>query len=264
METETVYVKGGTKPEPVVKFGETTLVKGKDYTLTYANNTKWNDGTGTKQPTVTITGKGNFKGSVKLYYTIEKQNLDNLSISASDVVYKKEKGAYKTVPVVKDLNNKALKNKTDFTVVSYTYGEDVTLKNGTEREEGETIGKNDIVPADTLVRVTVKGKGNYTNDTSVVAEYRVVKSSIAKATVTVPSQPYTGKAITIEDKTKIKVKVGKTKLDPEDFEIVEGSFKNNTKAGTASFTIRGVGNYGGTKKVTFKIKPKGLIWWWRE
>ena len=95
-------------------------------------------------------------------------------------------------------------------------------------------------------------------------EYRVVKSSIAKATVKVTAQKYTGEPITIEDKALIKVKVGKTTLAAEDFEIVEGSFKNNTKAGTASFTIRGVGNYGGTKKVTFKIKPKGFIWWWKE
>ena len=264
METETVYVKGGTKPEPVVKFGETTLVKGKDYTLTYANNTKWNDGTGVKKPTVTITGKGNFKGSVKLNYTIAKQDLDNLSITASDVVYKKEKGAYKTVPVVKDLNNKALKNKTDFTVVSYTYGEDVTLKNKTERKAGDAVGKNDIVPAGTLLKVTVAGKGSYANDTMLEAEYRVVKSGIAKATVKVTAQKYTGEPITIEDKALIKVKVGKTTLAAEDFEIVEGSFKNNTKAGTASFMIEGVGNYGGTKKVTFKIKPKGFTWWWSK
>ncbi len=264
MDTNTVYAKGGSKPEPVIKFGETTLVKGMDYTLTYANNTKLYDGTSTsKRPTVTITGKGNFKGTVKIPYTIAKQDIGNMKISAADVVYKKEKGAYKATPVVKDLDNKTLKNKTDFTVTSYTYGQDVTLKNGIERKAGETVGKNDIVPAGTLLKVAVTGKGNYTDDNPLVAEYRVVKSSIAKATVTVPSQPYTGKSITIEDKNKIKVKVGKTRLDPEDFEIVDGSFKNNTKAGTASFTIRGVGNYGGTKKVTFKIKPKGLIWWWR-
>ncbi len=40
METRTTYAKGGSKPEPIVKFGDTILVKGKDYTLTYANNTK--------------------------------------------------------------------------------------------------------------------------------------------------------------------------------------------------------------------------------
>ncbi len=265
METETIYAKGGSKPEPVVKFGETTLVKGKDYTLTYANNTKYHDGTSTtKRPTVTITGKGNFKGTVKIPYTIAKQDIGNLKISVSDVVYKKEKGAYKATPVVKDIDNKTLKNKTDYTVTSYTYGQDITLKNGTERKAGETVGKNDIVPAGTLLKVAVTGKGNYTGNTPLVAEYRVVKSSIAKATVTVPSQPYSGKSITIEDKTKIKVKVGKNKLDPEDFEIVDGSFKNNTKVGTASFTIKGVGNYGGTKKVTFTIKKKSFIWWWRQ
>jgi len=42
------------------------------------------------------------------------------------------------------------------------------------------------------------------------------------------------------------------------------SYENNVKVGTASFMIEGVGNYGGTKKVTFKIKPKGFTWWWSK
>ncbi len=264
METDTVYSKGGSKPEPVVKFGDTILKKGTDYTLEYKNYTKWNDGSNpAKMPTVIITGKGNFKGSVKLIYTIAKQDISNLKITVPDVVYKKKKGAYKGTPVIKD-GNKTLKVKTDYSnVYTYTYGEDVTLKNGTERKTGEKVGKNDIVPADTLIMITVTGKGNY-SETALVGEYRVVKSSVSKATVTVPAQPYTGKSITIEDKAKIKVKIGTDKLEPEEFEIVDGSYKNNIEAGTASFTIKGVGNYGGTKKVTFKIKPKGLIWWWKN
>lgn len=265
MDTNTVYVKGGCKPEPVVKFGEDTLVKGKDYTLTYANNTKCHDGVSTtKVPTVTITGKGNYKGTVKIKYTIEKQDIGKMNISVADVVYKNKKGAYKGTPVVKDLNNKALTAKTDYAVSEYTYGQDVTLKNGTERKAGDKVEANDIVPGDTLIRVSVTGKGNYKNDTPLFAEYRVVKSTIANAKVTVPAQKYNGEPVTITDKTIIKVMVGKTKLNPEDFEIVDGSFKNNTKAGTASFTIKGVGNYGGTKKATFTIKEKGFDWWWRD
>ena len=35
------------------------------------------------------------------------------------------------------------------------------------------------------------------------------------------------------------------------------SYKNNTKVGTATVTVKGKGNYTGSKKTTFKINPKG-------
>ena len=53
-----------------------------------------------------------------------------------------------------------------------------------------------------------------------------------------------------------------------DFEIVEGSYKNNVAKGTASVTIRGIsengGLYGGTKTIKFKIGKRTLdewFWW---
>ena len=49
-----------------VKMGDKTLVAGTDYTLSYANNT--NAGTAT----VTITGKGNYTGTVSKNFTINK------------------------------------------------------------------------------------------------------------------------------------------------------------------------------------------------
>ncbi len=261
-----VFVKGGSKPEPVVKFGETVLTKGKDYTLTYKNNTKFHSGTGKNKPTVTITGKGNFKGSVKYTFAIEKQNIGVCTLTAPDATYKKEKGAYKSALVVKDVNGKALKSGTDFTA-TYAYAQDVTTVNKKERKAGDAVKATDIVPAGTLLRVTVSGKGSYTAENPLTATYLVVKGSVANAKVTVPSQKYTGEPIifenTPEDKAKIKVVIGKQKLKPEDFEIVDGSFENNTDAGTASFTIKGVGNYGGIKKVTYQITKKKFDAWWR-
>ena len=61
------------------------------------------------------------------------------------------------------------------------------------------------------------------------------------------SYTYTGKAL----KPIPTVKMGNTKLKQNrDFKI---SYKNNTKAGTATVTISGTGNYYGTCKTTFKI-----------
>lgn len=71
---------------------------------------------------------------------------------------------------------------------------------------------------------------------------------------------YTGNDI-VPDKSQIKVSVKtgntKTELSTTDFEIV--SCTNNRNAGTAKITIRGVGNYGGYKNLTFKIVKRQFV-----
>lgn len=64
-------------------------------------------------------------------------------------------------------------------------------------------------------------------------------------------------------KKLLTVKLKGKQLDESQYEIVPGSYKNNVEKGTASVTIRGVDNYGGTKTVTFTIRAKELLWWWR-
>ena len=89
-------------------------------------------------------------------------------------------------------------------------------------------------------------------------EYRVVSQDISKAKVTIPVQTYTGDEIILQ-KDKIKVTIGKEELKPTDYEIT--GYQNNTKKGTAKVTLKGVGNYGGTKTVSFKINSKPFLWW---
>ena len=93
-------------------------------------------------------------------------------------------------------------------------------------------------------------------------EYRITQADISSASVSVPKQTYTGQPVTLE-KSRLTVKVKGRQLDVSQYEIVPGSYKNNVKKGTASVTIRGVDNYGGTKTVKFTIRAKGFLWWWR-
>lgn len=58
------YTGKAITPNPTLKFGSTTLKKGTDYTLSYKNNVK----IGTA--TITITGKGNFKGTLSKTFRI--------------------------------------------------------------------------------------------------------------------------------------------------------------------------------------------------
>ncbi len=91
--------------------------------------------------------------------------------------------------------------------------------------------------------------------------YRIIESDIKNAKVTIPTQIYSGYAIK-PDKSDITVYVGKYKLKETEFEIV--SCKNNIKKGKASITIKGIGNFGGTKTAKFSINSKGFSWWWRK
>lgn len=262
IERQPVYAKGGSKPEPVVKFGNMLLEKGRDYTLSYKNNRAVYDGkSGGKVPVVVIMGKGNFKGSTTLTYTIAGQNLGNLKAEISDKVYQNKKNAYKSVPKVIDLDGKVLKSGTDYEKdYSYSYGTDTKLADGSMRRKGEKIGENDVLPANALVNVSLTGKGNYSGTLN--GQYRVTAATVSKSKVTVATQVYSGKEI-ILDKSQITVKVGRDTLLPADYKILEDSYKNNVKKGTASVTIKGTGNYGGTKTVKFKIRAKNMFWWWR-
>ena len=55
-----------------------------------------------------------------------------------------------------------------------------------------------------------------------------------------------------------RISVSGKYLETSDYEIV--SYTNNVLTGSASVTIKGVGEYGGVKTVKFKIVPKAINW----
>ena len=68
-EEKIVYSGAAQEPAVTVRQGEKTLVAGTDYEVSYANNV--DAGTAT----VTVTGKGNYQGTVEKTFTIEKAAL---------------------------------------------------------------------------------------------------------------------------------------------------------------------------------------------
>lgn len=269
VSTEVPYAKGGAKPEMSVTFktesGEVLQLKeGVDYTVTYKNNKALNDGSNEKKlPSVTIKGKGNFTGTYKeiLPFTIVAQDISKLTLTAADKVYRNKGNVYATKVTVTDLDGKVLNAGTDYEkTLLYTYKEDTTLDDGTVRTAGTVIDKKDIIPAGTVICVTVTPKGNYKGE-PLTGEYAIKTYDISGAAVTIPAQIYTGKPITLDktDPKQITVKVKGKVVDPDQFEIV--SYRNNVAKGTATVIIRGKDNYGGTKKVTFKINAKKFLWW---
>ncbi len=251
-------MKGGSKPKPAVTYGDRILAEGKDYTLSWKNNKKADDGTNPdRKPTVTVKGKGNFKGTLSVTFTIGQQDLGALSMSVPDKVYQNKRNVYKTTPKIMDLNGSVLKAGTDYEKdFTYIYTSETVLADGSVRNTGDPVESDDVLPAGTVVEITVSGKGNYTGQLK--GRYRIVQSDISKARVTIPTQIYTGEELR-PGKDVLQVKIGNVSLWETDYEIVE--YRNNIKKGKASVTIRGVGNYGGTKTVQFTIRPRILFWW---
>ncbi|WP_028510325.1 CAP domain-containing protein [Ruminococcus sp. NK3A76] len=210
------YTGSTVTQSPTVTFNGKTLTNGTDYTVSYKNNI--NIGTAT----ITITGKGDYTGTVSKTFKINAASLAKADVSGiKNKAYTTK--AITQSPTVK-VGGRALKKGTDFTL---------TYKNN--KAVGTAI-------------VTITGKGNYTG--SIKKTFKITKASVAKAKVTGVNKryKYTGKAIKPAVKT---VKLGSVTLKKgRDYTV---SYKNNKKAGTATVVITGKGNYKGTVKKTFKI-----------
>ena len=211
------------------------LKAGTDYTVEYSTKNFKDVGT----IDVTITGKGNYTGTVTRTYKITPKSV---TVTAED----KTKVFGETDP---KLTAK----------VAGTLGND-TVEYTLSRETGEAAGKYEI---------TVKGdklQGNY-KVTYVAGTLTITSQSIDPGTdPEKPNPDYTGAKVnspkdsvydgkehkwspTVTDKADKKLKAG------TDY-TVEYSKTDFTNVGTIEVTITGIGNYTGTVKRSYKVTPK--------
>ena len=248
------YVKGGSRPHPQLAYAGRKLTEGKDYTITYRNNRAAASAEARNAPSFTIRGKGNFKGTLTRKFSITGKALDDpespVRLSVPDKGYSGKAGGYVSTPVLTDTDGKKLTAGTDYEKeIQYTL------------EDGTPLAKTDKVETGRTIRVKVTGKGAYSG--GLEGAYRITENDFARAAVTISPQTYTGKAVTL-GKDHVTVKIGKDTLAfGTDYEIVEGSYEDNVKKGTARVTIAGKGSYGGTKTVKFRIMSKKMAWFWR-
>ena len=210
------------------------LKAGTDYTVEYSTKNFKDVGT----IDVTITGKGNYTGTVTRTYKITPKSV---TVTAED-----------KTKVFGEADPKLTAK------VAGTLGND-TVEYTLSRETGETAGKYEI---------TVKGdklQGNYTV-TYVAGTLTITSQSIDPGTdPEKPNPNYTGAKVnspkdsvydgkehkwspTVTDKSK-KLELG------TDY-TVEYSTKNFKDVGTIDVTITGIGNYSGTVKRSYKVTPK--------
>ena len=234
---EAFYSKGGSKPEVTIE----GMTVNTDYTLKYTKNTKANT-----KGTVTITFKGNYKGtpSKVLTFDIRPKDIREVTITAKDKECSTKANAWKSAPVLKDTNGKTLKAGTDYKVTKYT------------NKEGEEL--TGAVPAGTTVIVTVEGLGGYAGTTTSVT-YKILETGkdISKMTFKIANKEYIGAPVYVND-DDIMIKLGKKNLDPTTVDYIVTGYSNNVNKGTAKVTFQGVGEYGGTKTVSFKIVQRNI------
>ena len=211
------------------------LKAGTDYTVEYSTSDFTNVGT----IKVTITGKGNYSGTVTRTYKITPKSV---TVTAED----KTKVFGETDPKLTAKVDGTLGNDT----VEYTLS----------RKDGEAAGKYEI---------TVKGdklQGNY-SVTYAAGTLTITSQSIDPGTdPEKPNPDYTGAKVnspsnsvydgkehkwspTVTDKADKKLKAG------TDY-TVEYSTSDFTNVGTIKVTITGKGNYSGTVKRSYKVTPK--------
>jgi hypothetical protein len=219
LEYETVLYDGNVKtPAVSVKCGDTILVKDTDYTLAYVNNKE--EGTAI----VTITGKGNYAGSIEKTFSIYKNDISSASISLSydSVLYD---GSSKEPIVTVTLGNETLTKDKDYTV---TYknntkpGTAVVEINGINQYKG-AVTKAFLIEGLSLENAEVKLKESiYSYDGS-------------------PKKPSV--TVTLGDKTLVK---------DTDYTL---TYEDNINDGTAYAVVTGKGIYTDVVKASFVILP---------
>lgn len=219
--SESRYDYDGTAKEPqvTVTLDGALLQVGTDYDITYNNNT--NHGTAT----VTITGKGNYCGTVSEKFTINEASITQCSITG--------------IPGESD------------TPPSYTGQKiqlNISIKQGKRLlEEGTdyTVLYSDNTNAGTA-SVKITGIGNYKDFQDYT--FAISPIDLSKCEISdIEGLTYDGNA----KKPVPSVTWNGTELKQNtDFSI---DYENNINAGTATITLTGKRNFKGTRDVTFAI-----------
>ncbi len=219
------YTGSEVKPSLTVKCGNSILMEGTDYTVTYSNNIN----IGTATATLRALNNANYTGTTSVKFSIGN-DVGGFIISGYAPTYAYT-GKAITPGVVVETGSRTLTPGTEYTV---SYSNNVNAGTAT---------------------ITVTGVGKYSGKQT--ANFIIEPKSIQSCDTTdVKDRTYTGDAytpdVTVSDGGKVLTK-------GVDYTV---TYTNNTNPGMASILIQGTSsNYSGTKIISFKISAvavKGL------
>ena len=250
------YAVGGVTPAVSVKIGETELVQGTDYTVTYADNKV----TGNAKAIVAVKTTGSLTGAAReIPFTIVEKKIDGTNADIAFVNTVKEYYAVNSGDYV--AKQAEVLDGTTVLAENKDYTLTVEPKEGSANAGIDSNGNLKAGTKSEPAKYTFKftGIGNYSGDYSIDAQvFAYNKTDIKTAEITGidPEYVYTGSAIT----PAVTVKDGNKTLDSDDYTV---TYENNVNVGSganalAKINIIGKGDYEGSVTKTFKINPKEI------
>ena len=215
-KTQATFTGHNITPNVTVKNGSTVLKNGTDYTVTYSDNAK----VGTAK--VTVTGKGNYKGTVTKTFKILSKSLKYCNVTLAATQY--------------TFNGQEIKPAVKIRIGENTpvYAGNYTVKYSNNSKAGTAT-------------VTITGKNNLTG--TVTKTFKILPKSLKYCDVRLSgtSFKYTGKQI----KPAVKVLISGKTIYSGNYKV---TYKNNVNKGTATVTITGTGTcLQNSVTKTFKI-----------
>ena len=217
------YTGSEVTPEVTVTHSGKTLVKDRDFIVTYHNNIE--PSSYYNSPWVGIDGIGNYQGYVTKSFTINRADISSCTVTLSDE---------------------------SLTYTGSSLRPTVTVKNGDKEltlNQDYYVSYRNNWNAGTA-SVIVNGSGNYTG--SVTKDFQIIPADISNYEVTLynDSFDYDG---TAKEQRYVRLYSGTRWLSEDtDFTV---TYANNVNAGTASAILTGTGNYTGSVTKDFTIKP---------
>lgn len=243
-DMETPYTGSAVTPAVQASLNGLQLTEGTDYTveITGGDLTEVDDpeGEGTKKVainsgiyTLTLTGKGNFEGTVEKTMRIKGTSVENAKIDVQDAQYTVEDDGKKYTPdVTVTVGSKILDKDKDYKV---------------EYSNNEKPGQ---------AKVTVKGIGAYEGEKD--AQFKVLPIQLfgnedeeKNAVISVPDVSYDVETPDKQYTPEVTVSLGnRTLKKDEDYTV---KYENNTKPGEGKVTVEGMGVYAGKGETSFAI-----------
>lgn len=271
-----IYQAAPITPEPVVRIGSTTLVKGRDYTVSYEDNEDCTPEPEQKMAKAVITGAGDYAGEQTVKFVIARKNVYDAS------------GGRVTIqsPVTTEFTGSEI--KPDLGIV-FTNKSGATYK--LEQGKDYKISGSNLVDVGTAQTLIVNFDGNfYYRDAAGAVTREVVCNVVPKSFKDAESETDAGDIYVVWDPLLDEYEYTGSPLTPA-FKIMDvtrnydGSYKengsldnatsattynlrlntdyeltwrNNDRPGTAELILTGKGNYK-NERITKTFKIKGSI-----
>ena len=239
-------------PEITIMVGETSLEENEDYTASYKKGDDAVDGpSDAGDYTLTITGEGNYTGTVTKTITITAKTIatENITVALVETTI-----TYDGTPHTPEVSSVSILSDTAPIVLTT---DDYDTEN--------IVYENNINAGESTATATVTLQGNYSG--TGVATFTIEQADISEYVVTglTTTTAYTGTAIVPEFAVKA-TEISETSLTADDYTTSYQKFENDKMtdveemkdAGSYKIIITGKGNYKGSKSIDLTISQATL------